>query len=214
MSLGNYMMNIDQLVKGSQKIRDKSLLPLWKFLTFLRVTPNAITFARFLIGGVSFYFLYPLYPKLALSLVILSAMLDFLDGGLARYQKIASDRGKFWDVLVDHFNYVFPIYTFLVFESFSTAILSYQLLITPIVFLLATIADSEERKTDWIIHPYYKTIYFKIFGLLALVLYVYFSIDSVDIILLALNIAMTIWSLYYVWVLLKRWEQPYDASNK
>lgn len=188
-----------------QKKREKVFAPLFDLLGKLKITPNMITAFRAL-AGPAFVFLFIPYPRLAVLLIIVAALLDWFDGGLARHIGKFSDRGKFWDVLVDHTNAVFPVFTLLLVGTFNAPIIGYFLLIGPILYLLATIKESEKSKTDWLIHPYYTIVYFKPIGLLAFIVLVFFGIDWMDETILGLNIAMTLWALYYVGVLVKRWK--------
>lgn len=198
------MRFIETLNTKSQVWRAYWLKPLYKVLTAIGVTPNALTFVRFL-AGPAFFFYFPVYPrKMTLVLLIASAM-DWLDGGLARYQGRQSDRGKFWDVLVDYLNYAFAILALLSTQAFDTVSLAYQLLIAPVCYLLAILKESEGKKTDWIIHPYYSIVYFKPLALAALLLYVIWGINTINITLFFLNAVMTIQAFYYVTALAKRW---------
>ena len=197
-------MAINEFMEWSQRFRAKLFHPILVLLTKMRIRPNHISFFR-LLGGILFIYFFPIQPQLAVIIIIIFGVLDIFDGALARYQKRASDRGKFWDVLVDHMNYVLPLFALILVETFSVVQVAYQLMIVPIVFLLATIVESEHSKTDWIIRPYYKTIYFKIFGMIAIFLYAFSSINVVNETLLGLNIAMTLWTVYYVFVLHRRW---------
>jgi phosphatidylglycerophosphate synthase len=198
---------IDTFIEWGKKVRAQLFKPLFRFLTKMRIGPNHITFFRLL--GIPLYLYYlPNKPALAVAALLIATVLDWFDGGLARHQKRDSDRGKFWDVLVDHILYVFAVFGLILLDQFSSILIAYQLLIGPITFLLATVAASEKTKTDWIIHPYYRTIYFKPWGVLALILYAFFDIDIVDETLWVVNIAMSLWTLYYVWVLLRRWKMP------
>lgn len=200
------MTKIDHFMKWGKRWRAKYMKPFFRLLTALRVRPNHITFVRAL-GGPAFVLIFPNCQIAAVGVIIVASLIDWIDGGLARYQKLSNDRGKFWDVLIDHLNYVFPVFTLIVVDSFNNAWLGYHLIIVPVLYLLATIKESEGKKTDWIIHPYYTIIYFKPIALLAIALYVFSEINIVNETVFSLNIAMTIWALYYSLVLSKRWRK-------
>lgn len=193
-------------MKWSVGFRAKLFRPVLVLLTKLRIKPNHLSFFRIL-GGLLFIYYFPTQPELAVIILLIFTLLDMVDGALARYQKNASDRGKFWDVLVDHLNYVLPLFGVVLAGIFSDVQIAYQLMIAPIVYLLATIVESEKTKTDWIIHPYYKIIYFKPFGLIAITLFAFTTINIVNETIFVLNIAMTLWTVYYIFVLNKRWSK-------
>lgn len=204
MSLGKNMAVINNFMKWSQKARAKSLKPLFGAMTTLHIRPNHITFFRALAGPL-FVLLFVDYAQAAVWVIVIASILDWFDGGLARYQKRFSDRGKFWDVLIDHLNYVFPVFALMLIDIFNPLLIGYHLLIVPVLYLLAVLKESEGKKTDWIIRPYYTIIYFKPVALLAIILFAFFAINWVNQILLGLNIAMTVWALYYTLILARRW---------
>lgn len=197
---------IDVLNERSQAWRATWLKPVCRLLTALHITPNRLTFLRFL-AGPAFFVYFPVYPRKMTLLLLVAAALDFVDGALARFQRVESDRGKFWDVLVDHTNYAFAILTMLMTQAFNTAGLAYHLLIMPVAYLLSTIKHSEKTKSDWIIHPYYTIVYYKPLALIALVLYVVWGYDTIDTTLLVLNIGMTIQAVWDATVLAHRWNE-------
>lgn len=198
--------SIDKLNDRGQKIRANLFEPLFRFLTYLRIRPNHITAFRLLSIPVYLYYIV-LSPMIAVTAIIIGSLLDLFDGALARYQKTQSDRGKFWDVLVDHLLFVFGIFGVFFIGTVDPVQLGYLLVLAPVMFLLATIYASEGLKTDWIIHPYYRTIFIKPFGIGGLILYAFFSVDYLQEILFFVNIVMSFMTLYYVWELSKRWKK-------
>ncbi len=199
-------MDLDLINKRGQQLRAKLFAPIFPILTKLGFTPMRLTCLR-LIGGVVFVFMLPKAPKTAFIILMLAALLDWIDGGLARYQQVASDRGKFWDVLVDHTNYVLAVFAFIRLGVFSPVILSYHLVIVPILYLLATIKESEHRKTDWIIYPFYAIVYFKPVGILVAFLYIWFEINQVNLVIALLNAVMTLFAVRFAIELHQRWKK-------
>lgn len=197
---------IDKLNKEGQELRAVTLAPVFKLLTKLRLQANDITLLRMVSLPIYLYYLAD-KPQVAVTALLIGTFLDWFDGGLARYQNKASDRGKFWDVLADHTIYVVGIFGLFFLETVSPIVLAYQLVIVPILYLLATIAASEKMKTDWIIHPYYRIVYLKPFGLLAIILYGYWGIDFLEETIFLGNIVMSALTLYYGWVLQNRWKK-------
>jgi phosphatidylglycerophosphate synthase len=196
---------IENLNQKSQVLRAKWLKPLYQLLTAVGATPNGLTFIRFLAGPV-FFLYFPVYPRKMTLLLLIASAMDWVDGGLARYQGKDSDRGKFWDVLVDYLNYAFAILALLSTQAFDSVLMAYQLLIAPVCYLLAVLKESEGKKTDWIIHPYYSIIFFKPLALAALLLYVIWGINIINLTVLFLNVVMTVQAFYYVITLAQRWK--------
>jgi len=195
---------IDKIIKKNKSQRTVQLTPVLRFLTKLKITANIITFFRSFIGPL-FVVFFPIYPKTFFIILIAAYLLDLIDGSLARFQKVAGDRGKFWDVFVDHTNYVFPVFTLLWFTEFDPRLISYHLLIVPIVYLLATIFKSERTKTDWIIHPYYSIVYFKPIMTAMIGFFAFNLFNFVNQTLFVFNVLMTVYTLFYIVRLKKRW---------
>ena len=90
----------EQIYKYIAPRRSILFRPVVIVLSKLRIHPDLISYL-----GLSFMvgFAYCLPEKRMLAFWLLISMLvcDQLDGALARYNKTASDRGKFVDVLVD-----------------------------------------------------------------------------------------------------------------
>lgn len=188
----------------SQKARSRHLGWFFAVLSNIGITPNRLTFIRFL-AAPAFMLFFATYPRKMTLVLLIASALDWFDGGLARYLKIASDRGKFWDVLVDHILYVTAVYTLLMTGAFAIGPFAYHLLLVPIVFLLATIKESEMSKTDWLIHPYYSIVYFKPLAIVALLAYVGWGINWIEPLLIVLNTIMTGVAAYHTVVLVRRW---------
>jgi phosphatidylglycerophosphate synthase len=78
-------------------MRDKIFNPFSRFFTFCRLSPDTLS----LIGLAAMVFLIVLYPKYSIALLAVSILADMLDGPLARYQKIDSERGRVFDIACD-----------------------------------------------------------------------------------------------------------------
>ncbi|MCD6369897.1 MAG: CDP-alcohol phosphatidyltransferase family protein [Thermoplasmata archaeon] len=95
MVLNKYRKNVDSLLTKLAK-------------PFLRVKPNTVTLVSLLfafLGGPSFYLtkFSSGYLFLAFLFILLSALMDALDGKIARLRKLSSRRGDFLDHLVDRY---------------------------------------------------------------------------------------------------------------
>lgn len=198
------MSFIESINLWGQRWRGKYFGWLFTLLARIGFTPNRLTFLRFL-SAPAFILFFSTYPRKMTLVLVIASFMDWVDGGLARFLKISSDRGKFWDVLVDHIVYVSALFALMRTGAFSYDAFAYQLMIAPITYLLATIKESESRKTDWLIHPYYSIVYFKPIALVAVVAYVGWGVNYIDIAMLILNVCMTATALWHAFVLSRRW---------
>jgi phosphatidylglycerophosphate synthase len=91
------------LGKGMMEMAYWSLQPLARFLIGLRVTPNMISWASLVLGGIAGSFLaYGRFGVAALSATA-SAFLDSLDGIVARETGVSSDAGEVLDATIDRY---------------------------------------------------------------------------------------------------------------
>ncbi|MFT4636775.1 MAG: phosphatidylglycerophosphate synthase [Verrucomicrobiales bacterium] len=83
-----------------QAFRAATLRPLFVYFARWPVTPDGLTLLSLLFGLAFFPLLFVSYP-LAFDCLFTHAVLDGLDGPLARYLGTASRRGSFTDTMVD-----------------------------------------------------------------------------------------------------------------
>tara|TARA_Y100000310_G_scaffold267782_1_gene279975 strand:- start:9221 stop:9823 length:603 start_codon:yes stop_codon:yes gene_type:complete len=138
----------NELYNKSTKFRDVHFRPLIVLLAKLKITPSMISyFAVFLM--VIFIFVLPHKPYLALSLMLFSLILDFVDGVLARYLKTDSDKGKFIDMICDNLNFTLLIIGLVVaglIQGIFGAILVYVMAFSKVI---RTIYHASTLKSDW-----------------------------------------------------------------
>ncbi len=84
-----------------QQLRARWLDPLLRLLDRWRVTPDHITIASLGFGILFVPLWYVQYPWIAWSALMLHVILDGVDGPLARFQKVDSQRGSFTDSFCD-----------------------------------------------------------------------------------------------------------------
>lgn len=84
-----------------QQLRARWLDPLLRLLDRWRVTPDHITIASLGFGILFVPLWYLQYPWIAWSALMLHVILDGVDGPLARFQKVDSQRGSFTDSFCD-----------------------------------------------------------------------------------------------------------------
>jgi CDP-diacylglycerol---glycerol-3-phosphate 3-phosphatidyltransferase len=91
------------LGKGMMEMAYWGLQPLARLLVSLRITPNMISWASLVLGGVAGSFLaYGRFGVAALSATA-SAFLDSLDGIVARMTRVSSDAGEVLDATIDRY---------------------------------------------------------------------------------------------------------------
>src|SRR5881397_2351751 len=92
------------MLEAYRDVADRILLPLAKGLR--TVSPNALSGLAFLAAlgaGISFYVATPLALLFAIPFLFLNALLDALDGKVAKLTKRASARGDFLDHVLDRY---------------------------------------------------------------------------------------------------------------
>jgi phosphatidylglycerophosphate synthase len=94
----------DKLYHKSANFRDIFFRPLVVGLGALKITPNGLTFFGIAVMLLYVFLMHYSNTRMAALCLISSVVLDSLDGVLARYLKMSSDRGKFLDVMADNFN--------------------------------------------------------------------------------------------------------------
>ncbi len=97
-------MTLDQL----RDVSDRAIVPFVSVATRLGLSPNAVTTAAFVVAVVASVMLYvagsdPRWYLPAGLLVLLSGLLDVLDGALARETGTASEAGDFLDHVLDRY---------------------------------------------------------------------------------------------------------------
>ncbi len=203
------MINVDKMNVKFQELRAQLYRPLLKMLTSAGVTADAVSNTRLVIGFfalVRFYF----DPFQAAWIFIFALLLDTVDGALARYQDRASDRGKFLDVIVDHF-ITFLILWALFEMGADSGLVVINIFIVPVAYLLATIKKEEFEKSDWIIKPYPRLSLLKL-PVLAFFAFIFFNVDFANLSLLVADIAAIIVSIYYFVFIQRRWKRAHSKQ--
>lgn len=91
------------LGKGLMEMAYWSLQPVARFLVFLKVTPNQLSWASLVLGGMAGTALAYGYFGFGALFATYSAFLDTLDGMVARMTEVASDAGEVLDAAVDRY---------------------------------------------------------------------------------------------------------------
>jgi phosphatidylglycerophosphate synthase len=91
------------LGKGLMEMAYWALQPVARFLVFLKVTPNQLSWASLVLGGMAGTALTYGYFGFGALFATYSAFLDTLDGMVARLTDVASDAGEVLDAAVDRY---------------------------------------------------------------------------------------------------------------
>lgn len=154
----------DDLQSKSEIWREKIFKPILKILP---IHPHAITTFRLLLA-LTFPFLITSNPLLAWVFIFVSMALDAFDGVVARYRHLASDRGKFIDVLADQITFIvlcFGLMRILADFSLEIAIIA---CLVPLTYLMAMVRKNEKEQTDWLIKAQARLVGYKIIFLLTI----------------------------------------------
>lgn len=95
----------DRFFFGLKGYKDKALVPILRFLAYLKFTPNFVSFLSLVFGLIAVYFLLTSLLWFYIFLII-SLIFDVLDGSLARYLKKTSKNAYWIDYLIDRFVYI------------------------------------------------------------------------------------------------------------
>lgn len=193
---------IDKINNKSQVVRSRIFRPLLKILMSFGITANRLTAFRIFLGLV---FLVVSFWDIAIAgiILIITLCLDVVDGSLARFEKKASDRGKFFDMLADHIIYSLVLLTIIRFSALTYS-LAYNLFIVPITYLLAIVYHNELRASDWIIKPYAKCGHLKFVVVIPYIVFVFSRVDFIVLGLWASNITATLMSVYFYYFIQSR----------
>jgi phosphatidylglycerophosphate synthase len=100
-----------------------------------------------------FMYAAPRNSAYALILLLLRALMDTLDGCLARHLKCDSDRGKFTDVLADSAGFTFFIVGITAAGLLHASIAVLFVYAVLLLRVLATLRRNYGQPTDWLIRP-------------------------------------------------------------
>ncbi|MBI2588930.1 CDP-alcohol phosphatidyltransferase family protein [Candidatus Saccharibacteria bacterium] len=133
------------------QLRTMAFRPLNKILTSLGMTADSLSYlAVFLM--VLFVFVSQHNLRLGFWLIVARMLADVLDGPLARYQKTASDRGKFVDVLMDNLGFALFIIGVVKAGIINSLPAITYLFATELVVVLMIIRFNLKRRSNWLFY--------------------------------------------------------------
>jgi len=189
--------------KFSILFRAKYFKPILRLLAILKITPNQITIFRLIfIAPIAYYFFIENLTGV-LIFYLLFWLLDLVDGALARYLGLQSDKGRFLDSVVDNFMYAVLILGFIYIEAAWAWLLAANILLEFMVQLLATIKKKLNTPSDWLINVQPDAPYFKSAAHLALLAY-FFGYNFLNPFFVFLNGWLAITVFYYFLIIEKK----------
>ena len=139
--------------KSFSKKKVSILSPLLGRLADVGITPDMVSYAGMLSMLVFFYFSQT-DLVVASWFLVLALVLDLVDGGLANYLNISSDRGKFIDMLMDNLSFVIFVLAMVnisMIDSLTGIVLAYFMFLCVILLI---IKKNRNKKSDWLFHPF------------------------------------------------------------
>lgn len=132
-----------------KEFRDRVLNPIAYILTKIGLTPNFLSLfgVLFMLG-----FVLVIIKNIYLSLIflILSILADGVDGVLARYQKVSSDRGRFIDRVCDNTSLFLFVLGLIYFQILNPVIGFVFFYIITLSKIFRMIENSFYFKSDWL----------------------------------------------------------------
>lgn len=139
-------------MESTQLARTAVLRPLLAVLTSWNVGADGITLAS-LLAGLLFVPLFPLSPGWALTALLAHALLDGIDGCLARYQGAASRKGSFTDTLADQCVLAGVILSLANLQLLSGTAAGLFLFAYTLVVTFAMIRNALDVPYHWLVRP-------------------------------------------------------------
>jgi len=127
------------LYHKSQKIRDQLFSPLCAVLTKMGIKPDHLSYLNLLMI-VPFAYFFQTIPFVSFGVLVVSILIDAVDGCLARFQKISSEKGALLDIASDHFVFFGVLLTLICFRTLdgfwgSLYSLNYLLMIVLVIVM-------------------------------------------------------------------------------
>jgi phosphatidylglycerophosphate synthase len=129
---------------------------------------------------ISFVYFTKTNPLFALVLLVLAFLLDGLDGSLARLQNVATDKGKFIDILADNLNFTLFVMG-LTYAELIPGLLAAALIYSMVISrALQIILKGLTMPSDWYFKPW-AGAYVNTFVYLSYLLFFLFVVFKIDI---------------------------------
>ena len=139
-------------MEWTQRIRGTALAPVLKILATLKVSPDHLTLIS-LVSGLSFCVIWFWSVPAALAALLIHALLDGLDGPLARHLNLASPRGSFTDTIADQTVIAATTITLMVDSVIDTAAGGVYLSAYTVVVAMAMVRNAMDIPYTLLIRP-------------------------------------------------------------
>ena len=179
--------------------------PILILLDRAGLTANKITNLRLVFAFIFIYWFFQeqFWSSIFMLFILL---LDTVDGALARYQNKASDRGKFLDMVVDHIVYVITVFAMGALGA-DVVLVILNLAIIPLVYLLGVIHKGEGVPSDWIIKPYPRLSYLRLFPVAGFFIATLLRYNVMDLALAISTVWAMILAVSYFIIIQLRWQR-------
>jgi len=189
------MVNALDLWKTKTEIwRERFCKPLLRNTNF---HPHTITTLRLFLA-LGFPLLIISYSVIAWILISLSIILDGFDGTVARYNNIATDRGKFIDVLADQITFTLLCLGLIRLLPEFSLILATCSIFIPLAYLMTMVYKNEKKPSDWLLRPQATLTVYKIIFIVIIISYL-FNILPYTVIQVALWLESIVAALHFYW---------------
>jgi len=173
-----------------QKVRQRLLSPIAALLSYLGISPDALSFSSVALG-IGFFLLAPAHFTVAFWLLVVSVVFDGLDGVEARLKGKSTSRGSFTDLFCDQ-----------AVVAFSVAGMAWKQVIHPVLAILFVYVYTAlgiflmlhqmlQVSSRWIVRPSRMVLF------IAIGLYFFFQIDVLNYLLLFYLFALPILALSF-----------------
>lgn len=177
-------------VKKFSQFRDKAFLPIIKLLDSLKFTPDGLSLLSLLVLSGFIYFANKnIYY--ALIFVAIHVIFDSLDGGLARYQKSASNKGAIFDIVVDQMAMVIGVLTLIYFSMIDPFWSAFYMVSYIIMIIFLVLLNALGNPVKYIIRTKY-------FFFIILFIDAYFGTNLLRPFLIIFSLYMTCSSIYLI----------------
>lgn len=135
-----------------RNIKDIITYPIIRVLAGMGVHPDLLTYLGVL-SMLGFIYFVDHDPLSACACLAATLVMDSLDGALARYLHIDSDRGKFVDIFADNLNFTLFVIGLLyasLIDGVTAVLFTYFMLLTRVLLIFR---KNVGQKSDWIIRP-------------------------------------------------------------
>ncbi|HSG73520.1 MAG TPA: CDP-alcohol phosphatidyltransferase family protein [Planctomycetaceae bacterium] len=136
----------------TQEWRGRLLKPLLEIFTRVGVKPDHLTILS-LLAGLGFCPLFFHSPGLACVLLLIHAVLDGIDGPLARFQNVASRRGSLTDTLADQIVVFATMLTLISAEIVGLVPGGIYIFVYTLVVAFAMVRNALEIPYSWLVRP-------------------------------------------------------------